>query len=110
MVNNFRNNLRSELAFQGITVKELSARTDIPIATLDCYLGSRATVPSVDTAFKIARALQVSIEYLVIGEETGTKKPQRKFRRETQEIVRWIESLNLEQCRAILKLISSFMK
>jgi transcriptional regulator with XRE-family HTH domain len=110
MGNDFRNNLRSELTFQGITVKELSARADIPIATLDCYLGSRATVPSIDAAFKIARALQVSVEYLVIGEEAGNKNPEKKASREAREIIRWIDSLNAEQCKAILKLISSFMK
>jgi len=74
MGNDFRKNLKSELTFQSITVKELSARTDIPIATLDCYLGSRATVPSVDAAFKIARALGVSVEYLVTGEENPVDK------------------------------------
>jgi len=110
MGNNFRNNLRSELNFQGITIKELSARTNIPIATLDCYLGSRATVPSVDAAFKIAQALQVSVEYLVIGEETSRKNPHKKISREAREIIHWIENLNIEQCKAFLKLISSFMK
>ena len=69
MTNNFRDNLRSELNFQDITIKELSARTGIPIPSLDCYLGSRATMPSVDTAYKIAHALQVSVEYLLVGEK-----------------------------------------
>jgi transcriptional regulator with XRE-family HTH domain len=110
MGSDFRNNLRSELTFQGITVKELSARTNIPIATLDCYLGSRATVPSIDAAFKIARALQVSVEYLVIGEEANAKNPRKEISREALEIIRWAESLNVEQCKAILKLISSFIK
>ena len=110
MGSDFRNNLRGELTFQGITVKELSARTNIPIATLDCYLGSRATVPSIDAAFKIARALQVSVEYLVIGEEANTKNPQKETSREAREIIRWIENLNVEQCKAILKLISSLIK
>ena len=110
MGNDFRNNLRNELNFQGITVKELSARTNIPIATLDCYLGSRATVPSIDAAFKIARALQVSVEYLVIGEEANAKNPQKETSREAREIIRWIENLNVEQCKAILKLISCLIK
>jgi len=110
MVNNFRNNLRSELNFQGITTKELSARTEIPIATLDCYLGSRATVPSVDAAIKIAQALQVSVEYLVIGEEASEKNQRKKISREAREIIHWIENLNIDQCRAFLKLIACFAR
>jgi len=102
---NFRENLRAELNYQGITVKELSSRTGIPISTLDCYLGTRATVPSVDAAVKIARTLQVSVEYLVTGENTKTEMLQNKPSREAQDIIYWINSLSSEQCRAILKLI-----
>ena len=105
---NFRENLRNELDYQGIVVKELSARTGIPIATLDCYLGTRATVPSVEAAIKIAQALQVSVEYLVMGEKSGTEKTRNKPSREAYEIIRLIEGLNAEQCKAILKIVSAF--
>jgi len=108
MGHDFRKNLRSELDFQGLTVKELSARTSIPIATLDCYLGTRATVPSVDAAFKIAQALQVSVEYLVAGEMANMEKSLKAPNREVQEIFKWIESLNSEQRKAIYKMIVAF--
>ncbi|MDR2965296.1 MAG: helix-turn-helix domain-containing protein [Treponema sp.] len=106
MENNLRENLRIELNYQGITIKELSVKTGIPVATLDCYLGSRATIPSVDAAIKIAQALQVSVEYLVIGENAN--QPQIKSSREAQEISDWIKTLNAEQCKTILKLIKLF--
>jgi len=117
MGNNFRENLRSELNFQGIAIKELSARTGIPVATLDCYLGTRATVPSVEAAFKIAQALQVSVESLLVGEKIDSpgigKKASKEYHpkkicREAREIIHWIESLNAEQCRVILNVISTF--
>ena len=41
-MNSFRENLRSELDFQGLTVKELSAKTGIIKEALDNYLGVRA--------------------------------------------------------------------
>jgi transcriptional regulator with XRE-family HTH domain len=107
---NFRENLRTELDYQGVTVKELSTKTGIPIASLDCYLGTRATVPSVDAAVKIAQSLRVSVEYLVIGENKNTDKLPGKPSREAQEIIRWVGSLNNEQCRAILKLMQTFKK
>jgi transcriptional regulator with XRE-family HTH domain len=65
----FKKNLRDELDYQGLTVKELSAQTGIAKGTLDCYLGTRASMPPADAAVKIAQALGVSVEYLVTGEE-----------------------------------------
>lgn len=68
-MNSFRENLRNELDFQGLTVKELSAKTGIIKGTLDNYLGIRASIPPADIAVKIAQALNVSVEYLVTGKE-----------------------------------------
>jgi len=105
---NFKENLRNELDYQGITVKELSARTGIPIASLDCYLGNRATVPSVVAAVKIAQALDVTVEYLAINKNVGTTRLDKKFGRETLELINWVKNLNLEQCKSVLKLIKNF--
>jgi transcriptional regulator with XRE-family HTH domain len=88
--------------------KELSSRTGIPIASLDCYLGSRATIPSVEAAVKIARALQVPVEYLVVDEDRGKKQSLNKHGYEVREIIRWVQKLNQEQCRIILKMIKTF--
>jgi transcriptional regulator with XRE-family HTH domain len=65
----FKTNLRAELDYQGLTVKELSAKTGIPKGTLDCYLGVRASMPPADIATKIAIALDVTVEFLVTGKE-----------------------------------------
>ncbi|MDR1106223.1 MAG: helix-turn-helix domain-containing protein [Treponema sp.] len=68
MKTNFKKTLRAELDYLDLTVKELSARTGIAKGTLDCYLGARASMPPADIAVKIAKALRVSVEYLVTGE------------------------------------------
>jgi transcriptional regulator with XRE-family HTH domain len=65
----FRENLKNELAYQGMLVKELSAKTGIKKYTLDNYLSSHNCSPSAEAAVKIAAALRVSVEYLVTGEE-----------------------------------------
>lgn len=75
MGSNFKQNLREELDFQGIIVKELSAKTNIPVATLDCYLRTLATEPSAENAVKIAQALGVSVEYLILGEKNKQENP-----------------------------------
>ena len=68
MDTSFRENLRNELDYQNMTVKELSAKSGIPKPTLECYLRRHAVMPSAEAAVKIAKALKVSVEYLVTGE------------------------------------------
>jgi transcriptional regulator with XRE-family HTH domain len=65
----FRENLKSELAYQGMLVKELAALSEVSRHTLDNYLNLRGHIPSADVAVKIARVLNVSVEYLVTGNE-----------------------------------------
>jgi transcriptional regulator with XRE-family HTH domain len=69
MESNFRKNLRDELTYQDLTVKELSAKSGVAKGALDCYVGKQASVPPATTAVKIARALGVSVEYLVSGQK-----------------------------------------
>ncbi|MDR2478786.1 MAG: helix-turn-helix domain-containing protein [Treponema sp.] len=107
MGSNFRENLRIELDFQGVIVKELSAKTGIPVATLDCYLRTQSTEPSAENAVKIARALGVSAEYLVTG-KAPAEKPQAALSREGRLIIQQLGKLSPDQCRAILSLIRAF--
>ena len=65
----FKQNLRSELDFQELTVKELSAITGIPKPTIDCYLSARQVMPPADVAVRIAKALHVTVEYLIDGSD-----------------------------------------
>ncbi|MCL2295149.1 MAG: helix-turn-helix domain-containing protein [Spirochaetes bacterium] len=65
----FKENLKSELIYSGILVKELSAITGIKRHTLDNYLNTHNAIPNAENAVKIARALGVSVEYLITGEE-----------------------------------------
>lgn len=76
---NFRQNLRNELSFQDLTVKELSCKTGIPKPTLDCYLGARETMPPVDIAVRIANALNVSVEFLVNGKNSTVKNERKQI-------------------------------
>jgi len=59
-------------------------------------------------AIKIARALYVTVEYLAFGQNAGTAKPNKKHGRDTLELIKWVENLNLEQSKAILKLVKTF--
>lgn len=63
----FRDNLKAELLYQDILVKELAEKSGINKRTLDNYLREKASTPPADVAVRIARALNVSVEYLVEG-------------------------------------------
>lgn len=64
----FKDRVREEMKFQGLTAKELAAKADINLNTLNIYIGYRAAMPSAEAALKIARALSVPLEYLLNGE------------------------------------------
>ena len=64
----FKDNLKSELKYQEISIKELAYRTDISKSTLSSILYND-TMPLADKAVRIAKALGVTVEYLVTGED-----------------------------------------
>lgn len=63
----FKENLREELIFQDVKIKELSQRTDISINTIRNYINGHNALPSIESGVKIAKALGVTAEYLVTG-------------------------------------------
>jgi len=99
---NFKVNLRSELDYHGLTVKELSAKTGIAYGTLNCYLGVRASMPPADIAVKIANALGVTVEYLVTGKDTQNKN--NLLDHNIRSIIQIIPELNKKDIETILGL------
>ena len=70
----FSENLRNELDYQGLQVKELSARTGISVNTLNKYRPGSSVVPTIDNALKIAQVLNVSLDYLATGSDARAEK------------------------------------
>ena len=102
MKSHFKANLRSELDYLGLTVKELSVKTGIAKGTLDCYLGARASMPPADIAVKIANTLGVTVEYLVTGQEP--KKRNNLFDHNIRSIIQILVELNEKDIETILGL------
>jgi transcriptional regulator with XRE-family HTH domain len=67
----FRENLKAELSYKGILVKELAALSGVNKRTIDNYLRENGSIPSAEAAVSIARILNVSVEYLVTGKSSG---------------------------------------
>lgn len=69
----FKDNLKAELTYQDIRVKELAEKTSISKKTLDNYLTKNSCKPSAENAVKIAQALGVSVEWLVTGKNYSSE-------------------------------------
>lgn len=65
----FRERLRDEMEYQGLSANDLAEMTNISKRTIDNYLKNNPQEPGVYNAQKIAKALKVSVEYLVTGIE-----------------------------------------
>lgn len=75
----FAENLRDELEYQGLQVKELSEKTGISINTLNKYRPGSKVVPTIDNALKIAQTLKVSLDYLATGKNEDSKLENADF-------------------------------
>ena len=102
----FRENLRSELAYQDIMVKELAAITGISRHTLDNYLNTRKRMPTADVAVKIAQVLGVSVEYLVTG--TESESDESTFGRDIRALSQIFKLLSENDRKMIISITQLF--
>jgi len=102
MIMGFKENLKSELTYYGMLVKELAAKSGVNKYSLDNYLNKRGQVPSIEIGVKIAQALGVTAEYLV-GYESINNNLQ--LNSETHVIDRFFNQLNTEDQQLVLDLI-----
>ena len=96
--------MKSQLEYSGMLVKELAARSGVKKKTIDSYLGAHCCTPSVDAAFNIAKALGVTVEYLVTGTDDGKGRHLSSLHSDIQEIVLVSERLNRKDRHIILNL------
>jgi len=86
-------------------VKELAAHSGVKKKTIDSYLGTRGYKPSAETAVSLAKALGVTVEYLVAGTDSSARNRQlSSFHSDTQEIALISERLNSKDRATILGL------
>jgi len=102
----FKENLKSELAYQDMKVKELASLSGISKPTLDNYLNVRGHMPPADVAVKIARALGVSVEYLVTGDENPQSNSAN--RAETRLLIQNFKLLSKSDQQMIFGIIKLF--
>ena len=105
----FKDNLKSELDYQDIQLKELAAKTGISKNTLGNYLTGHNSLPSAENVVKIAQALNVSVEYLVTGKSSeelwfsSIPIKQRKI----MDCLKYLDEIDLD---SVLALVSTMKK
>jgi transcriptional regulator with XRE-family HTH domain len=108
----FGENLKAELANADMLVKELAALSGVKKQTIDSYLRENSYTPSVVAAVNIARALGVSVEYLVMGKETQKDKSHSSLHYELRSLIKSLEQLNREDQKIVINnaynLVKSF--
>ena len=99
----FGKNLKQELIYAGMLKKELAAKAGINKRAIDTYVRTNSSMPPADTAVKIAKALGVTVEYLVSGEESPISK-------EVNTLTRNILNLSKRDQKIIALLVKEMRK
>lgn len=112
----FWENVEKELNFWGKTKKELSIDTGINLQSLHKSFERQSTV-SAENAVKIARALGVTVEYLVTGKNPSPKdsKPQLtdeeiRLYRKFHNLIESCKNLSLKNIQLLKQVAESFEK
>jgi len=82
----FAENLKQELAYSGLIIKELAAKSGVHKRAIDTYVRTKSSMPPADTAVKIAKALGVTVEYLVTGEDPSIPNEVNKLAQAIQNL------------------------
>lgn len=96
----FKENLKSELEYKGMMVKELAYKTGINRQSLDNYLSTHNTTPNAEVAVKIAKALDTTVEYLITGKYGESESENQNP--EVTELAKLYKSLSGEKQKALL--------
>ncbi|WP_296328967.1 helix-turn-helix transcriptional regulator [uncultured Treponema sp.] len=104
---NFKERLREEIEYKGLQLKEVSALAGVNNNTFLSYVDARGSLPNVEIGVKIAKALGVSVEYLVTGEDSELSRDSKHS--DIQEILNDLQSLDKEKISFLKKMIHSIV-
>jgi transcriptional regulator with XRE-family HTH domain len=105
----FRENLKQEMAYLDMPVKQLAALSGIKPQTIASYLGARAKIPSANVAVQIAQVLGVSVEYLVTGKEPAVRYKPPPVSPDIRNIIKIMTDLDAAD-RKIVVQVAALLK
>lgn len=114
----FWTNVSYELESQGISRKELSYLVNVKETTIHKAI-ERDSIPSADTALKIANALHVSLEYLLdipkeknSSSEKEVSENQKAIRlyKKYSSMINMLDTLTKKEINAVSQLVTNLAK
>lgn len=114
----FWTNVSYELESQGISRKELAYMVGIKETTIHKAI-ERDSVPSADAALKIAKALHVSLEYLLDmpknntlskEKENGELQNAARLYKKYSSIINTLDKLTTKEINAVSQLVKTLAK
>ena len=109
----FKENLKEAMYCKNLTTIQLAEMTDINSGTISSYLKTKNSMPPVDKALKLAKALDVSIDFLVNGfdEKTESSIQQKSpFSIEVFKIAQKMDGLEKDELAIITSMIDLLKK
>ncbi len=106
----FKENLKDEIAYQGLMIKEVAAKAGLSAGTMSNYLKENSSIPSADIAVKIANALNVTVEYLVLGHETNKKDISNSYNAQIRTIADKLNTFSESEKFIIETLVDAIQK
>jgi transcriptional regulator with XRE-family HTH domain len=100
----FRENLKQEMTYLNMPVKQLAALSGVKPQTIASYLGARAKIPSVNAAVQIAQALGVSVEYLVTGKEPAVRRKPVPLSPDIQHLLKTMTELDAADQKIVIQI------
>lgn len=109
---NFWENVDAELEFKGMNRKTLAEEAQFDVSNIGKGIKT-GSAPSADTAVRIAKILNVSVEYLVTGLPQNAQEPQNAATASFQKyrsFVNTMEHLDENTRQAIIELAEKLEK
>lgn len=106
----FKEKLKSELQYNDMTVKELAALSRIKKQTIDNYLSTHNSLPSADVAVKIAKVLNVSVEYLFSDLEESHSPNEAsalKYAPKIRQLADIIQNMNPQELNIVTSVVKA---
>ena len=109
----FNENLKEAMYCKNLTTMQLAALTDINSGTISNYLKTKGSMPPADKALKLAKALDVSVDFLVNGFESKSESSiQQKspFSIEVFKIAQKLDGLDKDELAIITSMVDLIKK
>ena len=105
----FNENLKEAMFCKNITTIQLAKITGINSGTISNYLKTKGSMPPADKALKLAKALDVSVDFLINGFDSNTSssiKQKSSFPVAVLKIAQDISNLENDELSAIKNVVN----